>query len=123
MERDRDQATGDYVNGTDGKPTMTSGLGPACRTRLRGHRKGWMYAPDDTWGSDFYLYNRKQSVQFRDQLGESIARKALKPLEDNGRIDNLDVETEFSQRGGTALALTFFDRQKQVSAPLSVPIW
>lgn len=123
MERDRDQTSGDYLNGTDGKPTLTDSLGPACRTRLRGHRKKWMYAPDDTWGSDFYAYNRKQSIQFRDALGESIARKALKPLQDSGRIDNLDVQTQSSQRGGTALGLTFFDRRKQVSAPLTVPIW
>jgi phage gp46-like protein len=125
MEFDRDQTTGDYIEDAQGRPQMTTSLGPAVRARLRAHRTQWLHAPDDQWGSDFYRYRKRRSVDFSDSLGESIAQKALEPLEKDGRIDNLEVVTQFTQRGGVAFAASFLDRQKQqgdsVTTPIGVP--
>lgn len=124
----RDQATGDYVMGTGinaGKPAIDTSLAPPTRTRLRAHRGKWMHAPDDKWGSDFYTYNRRKSTDFSDGLGESIANKALQPMVDDGRIDNLEAATQFTQRGGVAVKVTLLDRQQQqtydVATQVGVP--
>ena len=76
MEFMRDEETGDYVVDDTGRPESDTTLSPAIRTRLRGHRGKWMHAPDPTWGSDFWRYKKKRSVDFRDGLGESIALSA-----------------------------------------------
>ncbi len=123
MERARDMVTGDYViDESTGKPVMTDSLAPACRARIRGHRKRWLHAPDDQWGSDLYSYLRKKSVDFRDGLGESIVTKSLEPLANDGRIDNLEVSTQQTQRGGVAFGVTFLDRQKRESYPVTIPV-
>lgn len=123
MELDRDQATGDYVEDeSTGKPTTTEGLGPAIRTRIRAHRGRWMYAPNPEWGSDFYAYKKKKSIDFRDGLGESIATKALEPLVNDGRADNIEVETQFSNRGGVAYGVRLLDRKKRVEYTVTTPI-
>src|SRR6185369_16063681 len=113
MEFKRDESTGDYVVDDAGKPVMDSTLRGPARTLLRAHRGGWMHAPDAEWGSDFHTYNRRRSVEFSDGLGESIALKALKRFVTSGRADNLETTTQFAQRGGVAIKVTFLDRQQQ----------
>lgn len=126
MEWQRDQSTGDYVQDANGRPVMDSTLAAPVRTRLRAHRQHWLHAPDDQWGSDFYSYLRKKSVNLKDGLGESIATRALDPLVQDGRADNLEVDTQFTQRGGVAFSTTLLDRQRQeeytVVTPVGVPL-
>lgn len=125
MEFARDQTTGDYVVDSDGRPVLDSTLGPPMRTRIVAHRTRWMYAPNSDWGSDMYRYKRRRSTDFSDGLGESIVAKALEPMQKDGRADNIEVETQFTKRGGVALKTTYFDRQKQeentVITPVGVP--
>ena len=121
MERARDMGTGDYTV-TDGKPDLTDSLAPACRARVRGHRTRWLYKPDDDWGSDLYSYRKKKSVDFRDGLGESIVLKALQPLEEDLRADNIEVETQFSKRGGVAFAVNLLDLQRREELPVTIPV-
>jgi phage gp46-like protein len=112
----RDETTGDYVMQTGanaGKPAIDTTLAAPTRTRLRARRGGWMHAPNDQWGSDFHSYRKRKSTDFKDGLGESIALKALQPLVDDGRADNLEAETQFTQRGGVAIKVTLLDRQQQ----------
>ncbi len=122
MERARDMATGDYVMDAAGKPVLTTSLAPPCRARLRGHRLKWMHAPDSQWGSDMHTYVRRKSVDFSDGLGESIVTKAMQPLQQDGRIDNLEVVTQQSQRGGVAFGVNFLDRQKNEDVLVTVPV-
>lgn len=123
MELDRDQTTGDYVQDeSTGKPTTTDGLGPAIRTRMRAHRGKWLYATDASFGSDFYAYKKKKSVDFRDGIGEAIAEKALEPLTKDGRADNIEIETQFSNRGGVAYSINLLDRKKRVEYRVTTPI-
>ncbi len=122
MERDRDMATGDYKMDAAGKPILTESLAPACRARVRGHRTKWMHAPDSEWGSDMYTYLKRKSVDFKDGLGESIVSRALQPLQDDGRIDNLEVQTTAAQRGGVAFGVKFLDRQKREELPVTIPV-
>lgn len=122
MEFARDQTTGDYVIDANGKPVLDSTLAPPTRTRLVAHCKGWLHAPNDQWGSFFFSYKKKRSVDFKDGLGESIAAKALEPMSADGRADNIEVTTQFSQRGGTAIAVSLFDRQKQDEYTVITPV-
>lgn len=126
MEFARDETTGDYVIDADGRPVLDSTLAPPTRTRILAHRGRWLHAPNSEWGSDFYRYKRKKSVDFRDGLGESIVSKALAPIAADGRADNIEVETQFTKRGGVAYAVTLLDRQKQdeytITTPVGAPI-
>ncbi len=117
----RDESTGDYVMQTGanaGKPLIDNTLGPPARTLLRAHRGQWMHAPDNKWGSDFYLYKRRKSVDFSDGLADNIALRALQCMVDDGRADNLDATTQFTQRGGVAVKVTLLDRQLQQEYPV-----
>lgn len=125
MEFARDEATGDYVmqEGADaGKPLMDSTLAPPIRTRLRAHRGEWMHAPNKKFGSDFHTYRRRKSVEFSDGLAESISIKAIQPLVDDHRADNLEATTQFTQRGGVAVKVTLLDRQKQQTYDVTTPV-
>lgn len=122
MEFMRDEETGDYVVDDTGRPESDTTLSPAIRTRLRGHRGKWMHAPDPTWGSDFWRYKKKRSVDFRDDLDESIALSAVEPLAKDGRAENFECETQFQNRGGVAYKLRFLDRQKQAEFSVTTPV-
>lgn len=121
-EFSRDMKTGDYVVGTDGKPTLDTSLAPAIRCRLRCHRKKWLHSPDALYGSDFFTYNRRKSVTFSDALGENIASKAIQPMVNDGRADNLVIATQSTNRGGVALAITLTDKQQNQPLTVSVPV-
>lgn len=119
-EFSRDMTSGDYAVGDDGKPLLDTSLAPALRCRLRCHRKKWLYAPDANFGSDFFTYNRRKSTTFSDALAENIANKAIQPMVQDGRADNVTVLTESAQRGGVALSITLTD--KQLNQPVTVTL-
>jgi phage gp46-like protein len=115
-------ATGDYVMKADNSPSVSTSLAAPTRCRLRCHRKGWLYAPNTNFGSDFFKYLRRKSVVFSDALAENIATKALQPVVDDGRADNLDVLTQKTQRGGVALGITLTDTQQNQPVAVTVPV-
>lgn len=115
----RDMATGDYVM-RNGAPAHDASLAPPVRLRLRAPRKGWLYAPDSQYGSDFYLYRRRRSVDFRDQLAENLASQALEPMVTDGRIGTVEVDTSETKRGGLALTIRITDRQELEQDPIVV---
>jgi phage gp46-like protein len=121
-EFSRDMATGDYVVGTDGKPVLDTSLAPPLRVRLRCHRTKWLYAPNSQYGSDFFKYNRRKSTVFIDSLGQNIAKKAIQPMIDDGRADNVDVSTQSTRRGGVALGIALTDTQQNKPVAVTVPI-
>lgn len=122
MEPERDMATGDYVVDDNGKMKMTTGLAPAIRARLRGHNKKWLHAPDDKWGSAYHRYNRRRSTQFSDGMAESIGERALQPMIDDGRMDDLQVVTSATNRGGVGLDIDYRDNLQSENYPVTVPI-
>ncbi len=48
--------------------------------------------------------------------------KLMQPLQQDGRIDNLEVVTQQSQRGGVAFGVNFLDRQKNEDVLVTVPV-
>lgn len=122
MEPQRDMQTGDYQIDDQGKMVMTDSLGPAIRTRLRTHRNGWLYAPDAQYGSDFYEYKRRRSVQISDGLAESLTQRALAPMVNDGRMAELISETQFTQRGGVAIVSRFTDLKQRAPDNTETPI-
>ena len=118
----RDMTTGDYVVDASGAPVLDTSLAPPMFSRLRGHRNGWMYAPDKTWGSDFWQYNRRQSIKFTDTLGQSLATAAIQPMVDDGRADQLVVTTTASQRSGVQYQISVLDIELNTPVAVNTPV-
>jgi len=122
MEPARDDVTGDYVLDEAGRLVMTDTPEPAIRTRLRGRRRRWLHAPNQQWGSDFYAYKRRPSTKFSDGLAESIATRALEPLENNGRIADVAITTEQTKRGGVAITVFYKDTLQGENYAVTTPV-
>lgn len=91
-----DPKSGDYVM-TDGKPTDSDSLIYPAYYRLRIGRKRWMYAPDDSYGSD--LAQLKKRFNGKDLTGvKNVEERALKPMIDDGRALAIDVTYDTQQQ-------------------------
>lgn len=106
-----DPVTGDYIM-DGGAPVETDSLQVPAYFRLKIKRKQWLYAPDDKYGSDFYVVKKRPSTNAAQRL-ENIAIAALKPLTDDGRANRIDVTADIITRNGAALTTTIVDASGQ----------
>lgn len=91
-----DPDTGDYVM-EGGSPVIDNTLKTPAYIRLKAHRNGWLYAPNSTYGSDFYREQRKHTLNTPEAM-RNIALRALQPLIDEGRADEITVTAESNGR-------------------------
>ena len=117
-------STGDYVI-VNGRPVEDNSLSTPAFIRLNaqrqkaapdGSRRGWMYAPDKNWGSDFDLYQQAKQTQAANPIAvQATAQRALKPLVDSGRAVSTTFATSSAGRGYSAFTTTIV--QAGVSSP------
>lgn len=104
-------ATGDYVM-VGGAPQETDSLQVPAYFRLKTKRTKWMYAPDDKFGSDFYLVKKRPSENADARL-RSIAEVALQPIINDGRASSVVAAVTANRRGATAMDVTIVDASGQ----------
>lgn len=104
-----DPKTGDYIV-ENGKPVIDSGLTTAAFIRLKTHRTQWLYAPDNQYGSDFYLV-KKRHTNSDAKLLETIANRALQPIIDDGRAADVTNNTDFLSDSASQMKTTIIDAE------------
>lgn len=119
---DIDPKIGDYIM-VGGQPQETDSLTVPAYVRLKaprlGLRKrngepgGWMYAPDNRWGSGFEALKGTR-VSSRDTTTvESTAAIALQPIADNRRARSITVNALVFARGAVGLQADILDNGGQ----------
>lgn len=98
---DLDPVKRDYIL-DKGSPVQTDSLRIPAYIRIKAKRRQWMYAPNDQWGSDLYLIQRRSTVNDTN-LVENTAARALQPIVDDGRATEADVTTLATARHGVSL--------------------
>lgn len=89
--------TKDYLQ-KDGSPVPTESLTVPAFYRLVIGRGRWLYAPDDKYGSDFYLIKKRFNGGDLSGL-QNIGEKALQPIVDDGRASAVDIIPDPAQQG------------------------
>ena len=115
-----DPNTGDYVI-VDGRPVEDNTLSTPAYIRLKSKRTQWLFAPDQTYGSDFYLFHRRHLVQ-DDQAMLATAGAALQPLIDSGRAKTVNVVEDASARSNYQLTATITQANQQTTPLTFSPI-
>lgn len=114
--------TGDYIM-ENGSPVPTERLLEPAYYRLKASRGKWMYAPNNRWGSDYYLARRRFNGGDLSPLA-NIGDRALAPLVEDGRarsaVVSFDTEQQVS-RHNAALVADLIDDQGQAEK-LELPI-
>lgn len=109
---DIDPKTGDYKM-IGGAPVQTNSLRVPAYVRLKTPQGGWLYAPDDNYGSRFYALKKRQTVG--DASGvETIAANALSPIVNDGRASSVTVEAKVVARHGIGLETEIVDAGGEV---------
>lgn len=93
-------ATRDYEQ-QGGKPVVTRSLKMPMYFRTLVGRRKWLYAPDDSYGSDFASFRGKQN-EAGAVTAQAIERRALQPLIADGRALEIDV-TVTPERNGLVI--------------------
>jgi phage gp46-like protein len=93
-----DPTTKDYVM-TQGSPAETDSLQIPAYMRLKVRRGGWMYAPDDKYGSDLAAAKNQKGTSRDATHIENIVAVALQPIVDDGRAKGADVTVTANGRG------------------------
>jgi len=100
-----DSKTGDYQM-LAGNPVQDDSLVTVAYLLLKTPRTKWMYAPDVTYGSDYYsLHIRVKDYSALIEAGQ----RALQPLLDSGRAKSVSVDLTNSARGGAELKISIVD--------------
>lgn len=117
---DIDPKTGDWiVNG--GAPVETDSLRVPAYNRLKTRRLMWLYAPDKSFGSDFFRVRRRNSVDVSNDL-EAIAYQALKPMIDDGRAVEVNSDLVVQGRGYAGLSTEIVDASGEVNKVVFNPL-
>lgn len=85
-----------------GSPKQTDSLRVPAYVRLKTPRNQWMYAPDESYGSDFHNLKKRQTTRDASQI-ETVAANALQPIADDGRARSIEVEATQVARHGVGL--------------------
>jgi phage gp46-like protein len=94
-----DPATGDYDMDETGNPVLDTTLQTPIYVRLMGPRTRWLHAPDSEWGSDFWQIKNDKSLSSQPNVVAAAAQRAVQPIIDDGRAEEMDVSTLASGRG------------------------
>lgn len=114
-----DPKSGDYVI-TQGSPTLTDALTMAAYVRLKTKRGQWLYAPDNNYGSDFYLQKKRRTNQDQTYI-ENVGARALTPMVNDGRAGLVDVEATEASRHGIGLSAKILDARTQQVQEIKLP--
>lgn len=107
---DVDPSSGDYIM-INGAPSETNSLLPPAYRRLKSKRKQWLYAPDKTWGSNFYLV-KKRGTAISSGLLDTTAVDALLPMITDGRAKTVDSQSNaVTDRHAAEMTITIYDQQ------------
>lgn len=104
--------TGDYVM-EGGAPKQTNSLRVPAYIRLKTPRGGWMYAPNETYGSEFRSIQKRLSTVNSSNV-EGAAARALMPLANDGRASEIDISLNGTSRHGVGLNVTLRDQRGQI---------
>jgi phage gp46-like protein len=104
---DIDPKKRDYVL-EKGAPRQTDSLTIPAYIRLKTRRLRWMYAPDNSYGSDFYTIKKRKSTDDASAI-EAIAARALQPIADDGRASAIQIDTTVATRSGVGLQAKITD--------------
>lgn len=107
-----DPKTGDYIL-ENGSPQETDSLTIPAYLRLKTQRTRWLYAPNEDYGSDFYLVQKRRTDQDTTFI-ENIAIAALNPITQDARANRIDVETVAVARHGIGLRTVIYDARGNV---------
>lgn len=113
-----DPTKGDYVMDTTGSPVQDTTLQTPAYIRLKTQRTKWLYAPDDTFGSDYYLIQKNHSGSDSNIL-ESIAERAMQPCIDDGRASAVSVTTTGQGLYESDLSVVIVD---VIGQPVAIPL-
>lgn len=102
--------SGDYVMRSNGTPEETDSLTVPAYIRLKTGRQKWLYAPDTSYGSELHEIKKRHTSQDPSNL-EAVAVRALQPLVDDGRADQIDIEAKTSYRNAAGLQINITDAQ------------
>lgn len=118
-----DPSTGDYKM-EKGAPVPTDSLRIPAFYRIKIPRGGWMYAPDDKFGSDYHLVKKRSGLGSEQSL-INIGEKALEPLVEDGRAVEAVIERDpgiQTERNNSALKILIEDSQGNLETADLPPI-
>jgi phage gp46-like protein len=98
---DLNEKTGDYLM-EGGAPKQTDSLRIPAYMRLKVRRRGWLYAPDVKYGSDFWTVKKRQTSRDTTAI-ENTAARALQPIVDDGRASFVLVDNDGIARSGVGV--------------------
>jgi phage gp46-like protein len=104
-----DPVARDYVV-ENGRPVEDVSLLTPAYFRLRTKRKTWMYAPDDRYGSDYHLIKKNLTASNNGRLA-GVGERALQPLLDDGRADEIQVDLTQQSRHGAGIEFKITDAE------------
>lgn len=104
-----DPDTRDYVL-EDGKPVQDKSLKTPTHIRFRARRQGWLYAPDDKWGSDFHTLKKNHNSTSAKTL-QNVGQRALQPIINDGRADDVQFEIVEQTRHGAQIKVKITDAE------------
>lgn len=116
-----DPTTGDYTQEL-GDAVLTDSLTIPAFFRLKIRRTQWLYAPNDEYGSDFYLLKKRFNGGDVGNIAD-VAERALQPMLDDKRAKSIDVvvdETQLALRSNSSMEIDILDAQGQVET-LNLP--
>lgn len=108
-----DPSRRDYIM-SGGSPTETSSLRVAAYIRLRAPRGAWMYAPDQSYGSDLRKINRRSTTTTENREVETASARALQPIANDGRASTISVSTVARDRNGVSLDVEIADARGEI---------
>lgn len=98
----RNPATKDYVMQANGSPEETDSLTIPAFHRLRTKKLQWLYAPNNRYGSDFHTIQKNRTASDA-SLFENFAIRALEPLVEDGRAEEIEATVVERARHGVCL--------------------
>jgi phage gp46-like protein len=110
----------DYVM-EGGAPKQTDSLLIPAYIRMKVKRKKWMYAPDDQYGSDFYLIQKNLTSQDATRV-ENTAANALRPLVVDGRAEEISVQAVGRSRHDVGIQTKILDARGENEETSIIPV-
>lgn len=110
----------DYVV-ENGAPVQDKGLLTPAYIRMTAPRGGWMYAPDEDWGSDFATLKKNITTSDASNIVD-IGERSLKPMIDDGRASDATVEITARSRNNVGLKTTLVDALGENVETFLIPV-